>query len=116
MLCVAERGRYGKLLEELRNYFTKGDNYYPEDIMESSNILLNYKTPHSKLVAIMVEKSEEVFFGNLGGDKNIKFNKDGGFSEGRGRIKVECYFCGKLDHIARELINQKEAGAYDAGR
>ena len=116
MLCVAERGRYGKLLEELRNYFTKVDNYYPADIMESSNILLKYKTSHSKLVEIMVDKSEEVFFGNMGGDENIKFNTDGGVSGGRGRIKVESYFCGKLDHIARELINQKEAGAYDAGR
>ena len=57
MLCVAERGIYGKFLEELRNFFTKGDNYYPRDIMESSNLLLNYKTSHSKLMEIIVDNS-----------------------------------------------------------
>ena len=105
MLCVAERGRYGKLSEERQNFFTKGDNYYPRDIMESSNLLLNYKTSHSKLVAILVDLSEEVFFGNVGGDENRKFNKDGGVSRVRGKIKVECYLYGKLDHISREFPN-----------
>ena len=63
-----------------------------------------------------MDESEEVFFGNVGGDENRKFNKDGGVSRDRGKIKVECYFYGKLEHIARELINQKETGSDDAGR
>ena len=63
-----------------------------------------------------MDESEEVFFGNVGGDENRKFNKDGGVSRGRGKIKVECYFYGKLDHIAIEFLNQKEAGADDTSR
>ena len=58
MLCGAKRGRYGKLLEDLRNNFTKRGNYYSADMIETYNLLLNYKTLHSKLVAIMVDYSE----------------------------------------------------------
>ena len=35
------------------------------------------------MVAILVHESEEVFFGNVGGDENRKFNKDVGVSGGR---------------------------------
>ena len=41
MLCGANRGRYGKLVEELRNDFTKGSNYYPADLTEAYNLLLS---------------------------------------------------------------------------
>ena len=82
MLCGYERGRYGSFLEELHKKFTKGNNYYPEYLMEAYILLLNYKTSHSKLVAILVDDSEEVLFGNVGGDENRGVNK------GRGKRKV----------------------------
>ena len=62
MICRAERGRYGKLLEGLQKCFTKGNDYYPKDLMDTYNFLLNYKTLHSKLVSILVGDSEEVLF------------------------------------------------------
>ena len=54
MLCGANRGRCGKLLEDLRIDFTKGGDYYPEDLTEEYNLLINYKTSHSKLAAILL--------------------------------------------------------------
>ena len=57
MLCGYERGRYGNVLEELQNNFTKGNNYYPEYLMEAYILLLNYKTSHSKLMEILVDDS-----------------------------------------------------------
>ena len=101
MLCGYERGRYGNFWGELQKKFTKGNNYYPEYLMEAYILLLNYKTSNSKLVAILVDDSEEVLFGNVGGDKNSGVNKDGGVSGGRGKRKVLCYCCRTLDHIAR---------------
>ena len=62
MICGAERGRYGNLLEGLQKCFTKGNDYYPEDLMDTYTFLLNYKTLHSKLVSILVGDSEEVLF------------------------------------------------------
>ena len=92
MLCGADRGEYGKLVEELRNNFTKGGNYYPENLTEAYELLLNYKTSHSKLEARLMDDPEEVLFGNVVGDKGGRVNKDGRVSGGRGK-KVWCYCC-----------------------
>ena len=35
----------------------KGNDYYPGDMMEEYNLLINYKTSHSNLVEIMVDES-----------------------------------------------------------
>ena len=67
MLCGADRGGYGKFVGELGKYFTKGNNYYPEDLTEAYNLLIKYKTSHSKLATRLVEDPEEVYFGNVGG-------------------------------------------------
>ena len=52
--------RYGKLVEDIWKIFTKGNNYYPADLTEAYNILINYKTSHSKLAARLVEYTEKV--------------------------------------------------------
>ena len=92
MLCGADRGEYGKLVEELQNDFTKGGDYYPADLTEAYKLLLKYKTLHSKLAAILVYNLEEVSFGNEGGEKGGRVNKDGRVSGGREK-KVWCYCC-----------------------
>ena len=76
MLCGANRGKYGKLVEELRNDFTKGGDYYPANMTEAYELLLNYKTSHSKLSARLMDDPEEVSFGKVGGDKGGRVNKD----------------------------------------
>ena len=100
MLCGADRGEYGKLVEELRNDFTKGGDYYPANLTEAYELLLNYKTSQSNLSARLMDDPEEVSFGNVGGDKGGIFNKDGRVSRGR-RKKLWCYCCIGLSHIAR---------------
>ena len=92
MLCGADRGRYGKFVEELRNDFTKGGDYYPEDMTEAYDLLINYKTSHSKLAERMVDDPEDVSFGNVGGDKGGRVNKNRRVSRGRGK-KLWCYCC-----------------------
>ena len=60
MLCGANRGRYGKLVEELWNDFTKRNDYYPEYLTEAYNLLINYKTLYYKLASRLVEDPEGV--------------------------------------------------------
>ena len=110
MLCGAPRGRYSKLVEELQNDFNKGNYDYPVDMKEDYNLLLNYKTSHSKSEVRLVEDSEKVLFANVIGDKG------GGGSGACGKRKVRCYCCGKIGHIDRECPDQKEGGADDADR
>ena len=44
MLCGADQGRYGKLVEELKHDFTKGNYNYPTNTTEEYNLFINYKT------------------------------------------------------------------------
>ena len=88
------------MVEELRNDFTKGGDYYPENMTEAYELLLNYKMSHSKLSEILMDDPEEVSFGNKGGEKGDRVNKGGRVSRGR-RKKLWCYCCIGLSHIAR---------------
>ena len=92
MLCGSDRGEYVKFVEELRNNFTKGGDYYPANLTEAYELLLNYITSHSKLSERLMDDPEEVSFGNVGGEKVGRVNKDGRISGGREK-KLGCYSC-----------------------
>ena len=81
MLCGADRGRYGKLVEELQNDFTKGNNYCPTNMTEAYNLLVNYKMFY-KPPTRLADDSEEALFANIGGSKGkSKSHKSGGGTE-----------------------------------
>ena len=42
-LCQSDRKRYSRLLEELENYFTKGNSNYPTDLVTAYRIIIEYK-------------------------------------------------------------------------
>ena len=91
MVCGANRGRYGKLVEELHNYFTKVNGKYPVDMTEVYSLFLNYKKSHSKLEVILVDNSEEVSFSNVRGDEVGRVRKYSGVIGGFCKRKVCCY-------------------------
>ena len=47
MLCRSGQGRYGNLVEEFQNDFTKGNDNYLSKTTEAYNFLITYKTTHS---------------------------------------------------------------------
>ena len=98
MLCGADRGSYGKMVEELQNYFSKGNGEYAANMTGEYNLLINYKTSY-KPPTILVYDSEDMSLANVG-CREGKSNSYKGSAGSRER-KVKCYFCGKLDHIAR---------------
>ena len=42
-LCQSDRKRYGRLLEELENDFTKGNSNYPTDLVTAYRMISEYK-------------------------------------------------------------------------
>ena len=66
----------------------RGGDYYPANLTEAYELLLNYKMSHSKLSSRLMDDPEEVSFGNVGGDKGGRFNKDKRVSGGRGQKSV----------------------------
>ena len=57
MLCRDDWGRYSKMVEELQNYFTKGNDDCSSDTTDAYNFLVNYNTTHSKPATILVDDS-----------------------------------------------------------
>ena len=75
-------------MEELQKIFTKGGDYYPANMTEAYELLLNYKMSHSNLSARLMDDPEEVSFGNVGEEKGGRVNKDRRVSGGRGKKSV----------------------------
>ena len=46
MLCVAEQGICSKMVEELQNDFTEGDNEHPSNTTEVYKLFMKYKRTH----------------------------------------------------------------------
>ena len=63
LILGACRKRYGKLLTELQNDYTKGNNNYPENIIKSYNLLGQYKRDQTPAVKHR-------------GDEGIRFRKN----------------------------------------
>ena len=68
MLCGADQGRYGNLVEELQNDFTKGNRNYPANTTKAYNLLLNYNISNNTPTRL-VDDSEEVLFTNILGSE-----------------------------------------------
>lgn len=106
-LCLAtafvlqcNKRRYGKLLKELENDFTKGHNNYPPDMVKAYQLLNEYK--HWK-PAMTAPQSEGMAFAQKGKQNdNQEWAAD----------KV-CYECGEKGHIKPNCPSLKKKGDDD---
>ena len=89
MMCGSNQGRYGYIVEELRNNSTKCNNDYPVNTTESYNLLINYKTTHYKPETRLVEDPEEIWFSKIVFSKGkLNSYKSGGGSGDQGERKL----------------------------
>ena len=76
LLIRADRGRYGKLIEEVENDFLKGHDDYPKTPMEAYNLLVDYRkyVTVNKRTALQGGLDQVAF---LTDGKKSKANEDG---------------------------------------
>jgi hypothetical protein len=67
-LYAIDRHRYGTLLDELENDFTKGTENYPDSVTRAYNLVVNYKG-HQRVVSRLFNDSEAASFANVDGKK-----------------------------------------------
>ena len=101
-----DRHRYGKLLEELENDFTKGNDDYPVTLVNAYHLLSEYKHYQPKFVP--TDSSSSVAFVR----KNTKNNswiseKD---KDDLWMLKATCHKCGEIGHISPQCPLLQESG------
>jgi hypothetical protein len=67
-LLMVDKQRYGKLLDELENDFTKGTDNYPDSVTNAYNLVVNHKG-QQRVVSRLFNDSEAVSFANVDGKK-----------------------------------------------
>jgi hypothetical protein len=63
MLTAADVARYSRLLEDLDNDYTKGNNNYPHTVTEAYNLIINYR--QARPAARIYHNAEGVAFTNI---------------------------------------------------
>jgi hypothetical protein len=115
----SDRGRYGKLLENLENDYLQGRNSYPKTVTAAFNLLTNWKQDPRNLVRSVGVSNDGVSFTNVGGtddgeddNADVAMNtvgtKSGGKAKrGKDMSKFKCRRCGEMGHYPSECDNER---------
>jgi hypothetical protein len=117
-LAGADRSRYGKLIENLENDFTQGQDRYPKTLTAAYSLLTNWKQAVHKSLG---PANDGMSFTNVDGDGNTEhsLNNNGRNSVSRlqwlkDKVNITCHKCQEKGHYANECNNvrvEKEAEA-----
>jgi hypothetical protein len=96
----ADRGRYSRLMDDLKNQFTMGRNNYPRNITAAYNLILNYRiTRQPQQSTRIINDSESVSFATVEKPPDI--------------ATVKCYRCQEKGHYASSCPT-RDGGKYSA--
>jgi hypothetical protein len=101
LLVRLDRGRYGKLIEEVENDFLKGHDDYPKTPIEAYNFLVNYRN------YVTVNKRSV----GQGGLDQVAFLTDGKRQKTNDEINrfphIRCFKCGVHGHYKINYLGKK---------
>jgi hypothetical protein len=119
-LMGADRNRYGKLIEDLENAFTQGQDNYPRTVTGAYTMLTTWK--QRNIVHVLGSASEGVSFANVEGggsdDENnvegeIALTNDGKKSAKRaGKAHITCFNCNEMGHYSNECPKERLTGKH----
>jgi hypothetical protein len=117
-LLGADRNRYGKLVEDLENAFTQGNDNYPRSVTGAYAMLTTWK--QRNIVHVLGSGSKGVSFTNVEGgnsdDENstegeIALTNDGKKPTKRaGKAHITCFNCNEMGHYSNECPKERLTG------
>jgi hypothetical protein len=107
----ADKSRFGKLMEDLENAYTQGDDKYPTDLTDAYKLLTNWKQDPRNLAQV-VRRNETVpgvAFTNLGVEDDDGTNEQMAFANlgGNEHPGIRCYNCQQMGHYAGDCNNER---------
>jgi hypothetical protein len=117
-LLGADRNRYGKLVEDLENAFTQGNDNYPRSVTGAYAMLMTWK--QRNIVHVLGSGSEGVSFTNVeGSDSDDENNTEEGIAltnDGKkpakraGKAHITCFNCNEMGHDSNECPKERLTG------
>ena len=113
LINQSDKIRYGRLIEELQNYYMKGHNNYPDTLVRAFQMLNEYRhwkpssnVPESQSVAF-VQKINSSTKPNNSNNNNSGSN---GNNTKSNNSKVKCFNCGEEWQPWRECTKKFQGG------
>jgi hypothetical protein len=116
-LLSADRGRYGRLIEDLENDFLQGQDRYPKTVTAAFGLLTNWKQTTTRSIEMpndgvsflntdghQEEEEPDVALATDGDQKNTYKGKH------YDKAKVTCHRCGQKGHYAPECTQDRQTG------
>ena len=99
----ADRGRYGKLMTDLKDQYTLKSDVYPSDITAAFNLLENYSSKSST-------KGDDKSNQNTEGLQFAQRSEPIPGRNGKLFQNIECYRCNKKGHYANQCPSTNKEG------
>ncbi len=96
-LLGSDRNRYGKLIEDLENDYSQGQDRYPKTITAAYNLLVHWKqNPQNRIRALGTSVTSGVAFTNMGDEDETTLTNVGGNK--RDKSSITSYNCNEKGH------------------
>jgi hypothetical protein len=118
-LLGSDRARYGKLIENLENDHTQGQDRYPKTLTSAYSLLTNWKQDATNHMRFLGPSNDGITFVNTDGNNTTNnehaLNNNGARKSKqdwlKDRVNITCHKCQQKGHYANECTNERKEPA-----
>jgi hypothetical protein len=123
----ADRTRYGRLLEDLRNNYLMGQDNYPRSLNQAYNLLVNWQQDPRNMIHYGAGPNDGVVFAHQGDEEEEEEDDEAGTTLVQetprpargGKSHITCFRCKKKGHYKSECplndLDKKDEDAEEIG-